>query len=404
MYGSQPGMHGRAGLQVGDIFRAHGDDVLRRFPLSVRQRRVLRDVRRCRTAEMGGHVDVCADCGHRQPSYNSCRNRHCPTCAAIPQARWIEQRRERVLPVHHFHVVFTLPAQFREFLSGNDKLIYKIMFEAASETLLTLGEQRFGAQLGITAVLHTWTRDLRVHPHVHCVVTGGGLTRGARPRWVASRHKYLFPVAVMRALFRGKVVARLDKARKSGCMALPFDLRDEGNWLDFLQRLRCRKWVVYCKAPFGGAEQVFEYLGRYTHRVAISSARLRSVTQDEVVFRTRGDHVARMAPVEFIRRFLLHTLPPGFRKIRHYGLLSPSGVAHRLPLAMALLPNRRKPKAQDACPSAQAIEAEARRCPVCRTGRLYRELTAPTDAITARFAIHWGPRASPARSAGWDTS
>ena len=377
MHGHGPiaGAGGRAGLQVADIFRDHGDTFARRFRISERQARVLRDIQACRTAAMGGHLDVCNHCGHTQPAYNSCRNRHCPTCQAVLQAEWIDQRRARVLPTHHFHVVFTVPGQLRQLLPANDRLLYDTLFDAAAATLLELGQGRFeGAQLGITAVLHTWTRDLRLHPHVHCVVTGGGLTREPNPRWVAARPRFLFPIAVMRALFRGKFLAALENARRAGRLRLPDALVDDNGWLGLLQRLRQTKWVVYAKRPFGDAERVFAYLGRYTHRVAISGARLKAVSDTEIVFRTRGDDVARLHPHEFIRRFLLHVLPRQFRKIRHFGLLSPGGVKHRLPLARSLLDATQAASAWVPAPAADDIRAQARRCPVCEVGLLFRLL------------------------------
>ncbi len=381
---------GRGGLQVADVFRDHGELVARRLALTDAQRRVLRDVRRCRTAALGGHVDVCDRCGHSQPSYNSCRNRHCPTCQASQQARWIQQRQARVLPVHHFHVVFTLPAELRRFVPANRRLLYKLLFDASAQTLLTLGEDRLGGQLGVTSVLHTWTRDLQLHPHVHCVVTGGGLTREETPRWIASRPEFLFPLGVLRSVFRGKMLDGLDRACRAGTLRIPPELRSEVGWADLLSRLHRKKWVVYCKRPFGGPRQVFEYLGRYTHRVAISSARLKAVSDEVVVFRTRGDKVARLHPYEFIRRFLLHTLPPRFRKIRHYGLLSPAGVRGRLPIAEALLPApARDPEhagaeEADEPDSRAAIEAEARRCPLCADGRLFREAVRRLPTAAAR--------------------
>ena len=298
---------------------------------------VLRDVARCRTAAMGGHLQVCLDCDHRRPAYNSCRNRHCPTCQSSRQRDWIAQRQARVLPTHHFHVVFTLPSELRVLARFDPVNVYEALFAAASRTLLQLGEQRLGGQLGITMVLHTWTRDLRLHPHVHCVVTGGALGRGEVPRWQSARRRFLFPVRVMGELFRGKLMARLQRLRKAGRLRLPPELVEDGAWRKFRRELFVKRWVVYAKRPFGGPKQVFAYLGRYTHRVAISSARLKRFDGERVVFRTRGDRVADLSVDEFLRRFLLHVLPRGFRKIRHYGLLSPTGTVHRLELARRCL-------------------------------------------------------------------
>jgi hypothetical protein len=364
------GPRARPALQVADIFRDHGPDVAQQYPLTPDQRRVLRDVQACRTAALGGHLDLCLHCGFSRPAYNSCRNRHCPTCQSVQQAAWIDARSDKVLPTHHFHVVFTLPSQFRRLLRDNARVIFDLLFRAASRTLLTLGEDRLGGQLGITMVLHTWTRDLRLHPHVHCVVTGGALARGAEPTWTASRPTFLFPIAVMRKLYRGALLASLDHARRVGKLILPEDLLPEHCWEAFVLHLRRTKWVVYSKRPFGGARQVFEYLGRYTHRVAISSSRLKRVGPDEVVFRTKGDQTATLHPHDFIRRFLQHTLPRRFRKIRHYGLLSPSGARHRLELARASLGTMSTPEPPE--PTADDILEEARRCPACDVGRLFR--------------------------------
>lgn len=365
----------RRGPQLADVFRQYGDRVVYDYDLTPARLRVLRDLMRCRTAALGGHMDVCDHCGHSQPAYNSCRNRHCPTCQAPEQAAWIEARRERVLPVHHFHVVFTLPGQLRRLVEGNSRILYELLFSAASDTLFQLGEVRLGGQLGLTAVLHTWTRDLRVHPHVHCIVTGGALSRGSDPRWTMARPRFLFPIGVMRALFRGKFLARLDHARRRGALRLQDDLIDDNGWDAFLTHLHRIKWVVYCKRPFGGAQQVFTYLGQYTHRVAISSTRLMDVSPDAVVFRTRGEHVARLPPETFILRFLQHVLPHGFRKIRHYGLLAPSSVGDRLEIARGLLEAETPsaPPGARSTRSPEEIRAESRRCPVCGVGTLFRE-------------------------------
>lgn len=296
----------------------------------------------CRTEALGGHVDVCPDCGHEtRPSYNSCRNRHCPKCQALDQARWLEARKERILPVGYFHVVFTLPSEIKPLALRNRRLVYDLLFSAASQTLLELGRdpKRLGALLGITAVLHTWTRDLRFHPHLHCVVTGGGLSLDGE-RWVDSGGRYLFPVKVISALFRGKFIALLKKAHRRGSL----DLGPERNLCPdvpaLCRALHKKPWVVYAKRPFAGPEQVFAYLGRYTHRVAISNHRLLQLTDEAVTFATRDGKSASLHPDEFIRRFLLHVLPKGFGKIRHYGLLASSNVKSKLPMARRALQPR----------------------------------------------------------------
>ena len=345
---------------MADIFRRHGAACAEAHPLSARQRKVLSAMMRCRTAALGGHVDTCTHCGQKRISYNSCRDRHCPTCQYADQERWIRERQSRVLNTHYFHVVFTLPEQLRAVALANPKVVYDALFAAGSETLLVLGRQRFDATLGITAVLHTWTRAMLLHPHIHCVVTGGGLTRDGR-RWARARRNFLFPVAVMRKLFRGKLLAALDRAHKAGRLV-------SDDWSRVKRSLHRKTWVVYAKRPFGGPEHVFRYLGRYTHRVAISSSRLLDVRDDAVTFRTRGTDTVTIAPAEFIRRFLLHVLPAGFRKIRHYGLASPSGVAKLLPVAARLLGE--VPPAP--IPSHEPITLDNEVCSLCRIGRFER--------------------------------
>jgi len=314
--------------------------------LSTAQRKALRALATCRTSVLGGRVEVCTRCGDEKVIYNSCRNRHCPACQSLAQAKWMDGRLARLLPTDYFHVVFTVPdALLGALAMSNREVFFDALFAAGSQTLLELGEdpKRLGAQLGLTAVLHTWTRDLRFHPHLHCIVTGGGLTRGGEPRWKASKRDYLFPVRVLSALFRGKLTAALEAALLAG----ELDLRgvdgfgggvpDDLAWKRLKRKLYSIKWVSYAKPPFAGAESVYQYLGRYTHRVGISNHRLVGATEDAVTFRTRGDATATMHPHEFLRRFLQHVLPSGFVKLRHYGLLAPGNVNTKLVIARALL-------------------------------------------------------------------
>lgn len=299
---------------------------------------MLAAVSSCRTAALGGHLDVCTHCGAIRPVYNSCRDRHCPCCQAWAQDDWIEARNERVLPCGHFHAVFTLPSELRPIALRNPRLVYDLLFAAASETLLALGRHKLGARIGATLVLHTWTREMLYHPHVHCIVTGGGLSLDG-PRWVASQPRFLFPVGAMRKLFRAIVRRGLRRAFDRGELDLGGTCATWASPRAFrglLRSLYAKRWVVYCKAPLATPEHLFRYLGRYTHRVAISDHRLVSVAHDRVVFRTRGKAVAAVTPHEFIRRFLLHVLPRRFHKIRHVGLYAPSRLltdlvtAHRL--------------------------------------------------------------------------
>lgn len=332
----------RPSLEVADIVRAHGEAFVRTHALTPDQLAVLRAIARCRTAELGGHVDVCTQCGHVEgPSYNSCRNRHCPKCQSLAQFRWVEARMERMLPTHSFHVVFTLPRELRRLALANREALFNLLFACAADTLIELGRdgRRLGGDVGVTSVLHTWTRDLRFHPHVHCIVPGGGLSRDGQ-RWIAARRDYLFPVRVMGQLFRGKMLDALRRARDHGKLRFvgpAASLADPERFDALCRKLSHKRWVVYCKPPFGDQDQVFRYLGRYTHRVGLSNRRLVSLDERGVTFRTRGEQRVTLAPGEFLRRFVLHVLPKGFVKIRHHGLFAPSHVGTKLAAARALL-------------------------------------------------------------------
>jgi hypothetical protein len=297
---------------------------------------VLSDIERCRTAALGGHLDVCRSCGHEHPAYNSCRNRHCPKCQALRQEQWIAARGERLLPVRHFHVVFTLPAELRALAKALPRAVLDALFAAASATLLDLSASRLAATLGVTMVLHTWTRDLRYHPHVHALVTAGGLAHcGAR--WIRTGHDYLFPVAMMGGVFRGKMMEILHRLRKQGKLAAFDEFLDPEAFDQLMARLAGARWVVYAKKPFRRADHVLQYLGRYTHRVAISNSRISSVTDDAVTFRTKDGNSTTLRPVELVRRFVQHVLPDGFHKIRHFGLYAGTAIAGTLPAARASL-------------------------------------------------------------------
>jgi len=330
----------RPAVEIADIVRLHGAAFRRDRALTPEQHRALHAIERCRTAALGGHLDVCLRCGHNEPSYNSCRDRHCPKCQALGQARWIRARSERLLPVPYFHVVFTLPAQLRAIAKLNRRLVFDLLFETASATLLELGldPKRIGGLLGITAVLHTWTRDLRFHPHLHCIVTGGGWSLSER-RWISGRARFLLPVRVLGALFRGKVLAALRLAHRGGKLRLPDEAgpRDPEAFDQHLATLHEKSWVVYAKRPFGGSEQVVRYLGRYTHRVGISNHRLVSLDDRGVTFRTKNGKSVSLPPVEFLSRFVKHVLPARFVKIRHYGLLAPAHVRTSLAAARVAL-------------------------------------------------------------------
>ena len=367
-------------MEVADIFRAHGQVYRQRHVLTPDQLKVMRAIEVCRTEVLGGHLDVCDPCGYSQPSYNSCRDRHCPKCQSLVQAQWIEERMERLLPVHYFHVVFTLPSSLRSLCRRNQREMYKLLFAAATKTRLTRGNdpKRLGGQLGITAVLHTWTRELEFHPHLHCIVTGGGLSADGT-RWIAARRKYLFPVKVLSQLFRRLFLDALRRAHEGGDIQL--DGVDEKKLFDALYRT---DWVVYIKPPFGGPEQVFKYLGRYTHRVGISNQRLIAMDERGVTFATKNGRTITLAPEEFIRRFLLHVLPPGFVKIRHYGLWAAGNVTTRLGTARAVLgavaPSPPPSNSTEAAPLGDEETWQVRllrlagidvtHCPRCATGHM----------------------------------
>jgi len=369
-----PARRGRPAFEVADIVRTHGDALTQRMPLSHVQKKALNAIARCRTAELGGHLDVCRACDYTHPAYNSCRNRHCPKCQALPAERWVAARQVRTLPVKHFHVVFTLPSELRALAAYRRKELFNALFAAASRTLQQLGRSRFGATLGITAVLHTWTRDLRFHPHLHCIVTAGGLA-GDKSRWVRSHPSYLFPVRVMGALFRGKMMAALRRLHREDFFA-GFDVFDIPDGFDrLMQRLASTSWVVYSKAPFAGPDHVFRYLGRYTHRVGIANSRLLAVTDHAVTFGTKHGKTVTLACDEFLRRFVQHILPHRFVKIRHFGLHAPANVKTRLATAHRLLSPADASTSHDHADNVSAIPwfellralvgRDVRDCPVC---------------------------------------
>ena len=329
------------------MVRAHLDDYRRARRPSAAQERVLHKIATCRTAALGGHVDACTGCGHARISYNSCRDRHCPKCQGLEREAWLEQRLQRLLPVPYFHVVFTLPAELNALALGNKRVVFGILFKAAASTLrrIAADPKHLGAELGVTAVLHTWGQNLLFHPHLHCVVTGGGLSPDGT-RWVPARERYLLPVKVLGAVFRGKFLAALSRAWKAGELRLARGtarLADPARWSALKHQLYAKDWVVYAKPPFGGPEHVFRYLGRYTHRVAISNWRITRFDEGRVTFTlkdyTDGGRRKSMTldAVEFLRRFLLHVLPKGLVRIRHYGLNAGCNVEKKLAVARAIL-------------------------------------------------------------------
>lgn len=327
---------GRTELDLGAIFRAHGEAFRAQFSPSQQQIRVMRAIERCRTAALGGHLYGCTreGCDFVVPAYNSCRDRHCPKCQGKAQFEWIEARKERLLHSSYFHVVFTLPSELRALAQKNSEAIYGLLLSSAAGTLIDLGrdEKRLGALIGVTAILHTWTRTLAYHPHAHCIVTAGGLAPDGG-RWISIRGDFLFPVKVMGALFRGKFLAGLKKLHETKSL-----VEDAETSFDALINVLYKtSWVVYAKQPFGGPVQVFSYLGRYTHRVGIANSRLRSADDKQITFDTKDAHTITLAPFDFIQRFLQHVLPSGFVKIRHYGLHASVNAKTKLVEAQALL-------------------------------------------------------------------
>jgi len=319
------------GVEVADIFRHHGPEYREVHPLPRQHLRVMRAVEACRTAVLGGHKEKCEDCGHIEISYNSCRNRHCPKCQTLRKEKWIEERGKDLLPVEYFHVVFTLPSELNPLFIMNPKVMYNLLFRSASETLVELADnpKHLGVRIGFMVILHTWGQNLMDHPHVHCVVTGGGLS--SDDRWVSCRKGFFIPVRVMSSLFRGKFLDHLKMSFDSDDLIFPANirhLREPRTFEIFRRRFYHKKWVVYCKPPFAGAEGVLQYLGRYTHRIAISNNRILNLQDGNVSFRWRdysdGDKQKTMtlSAHEFIRRFLLHVLPHRYVRIRHFGLLS----------------------------------------------------------------------------------
>ncbi len=331
----------RPALEVAEVIRQYGDAFVARHGdwLSAGQRQALRDLARCRTAALGGHVQRCLDCGHERIAYNSCRNRHCPKCQALSRARWLQQEAGLLLPVEYFHVVFTLPAPLSALALANPRVLYELLLESAAATLreVAANPKHLGAQLGVLMVLHTWGQNLHHHPHVHCVCTGGGLSCnergqvGASPRWMSCRPGFFLPVRVLSRLFRGKYLALLQQKVAGGELRWPdrlAALADSKALTAWLTSLYAQDWVVYAKRPFGGPEQVLKYLARYTHRVAISNSRLLDLEDGQVTFRYKDYADAQrhktmtLSADEFLRRFVQHVLPKGFMKVRHYGLLA----------------------------------------------------------------------------------
>jgi len=329
----------KAAIEVADIFRQYGAEFRQQYKLSSAQLKAMQAVERCRTARLGGHVDACQQCGTVLVSYNSCRNRHCPKCQAIARERWLQARKEELLPVTYFHVVFTLPHILNPVIQCNEALGYDLLFKAAAQSMKELCEDKkyLGATPGMMTLLHTWGQNLMYHPHIHCIIPAGGLTKDGC--WKQGRDGFFLPVKVVSRLFRGKFLSLLRQYYAKGKLKFYGNATSLSEALIFkalMGKLYAQEWVVYAKKPFGGPEQVLSYLGRYTHRVAIANHRLIKVENDDVYFRWKDyrqqgqQKVMRLETKEFIRRFLMHILPPGFCKIRYFGFLATRGRKERL--------------------------------------------------------------------------
>ena len=369
----------RPTLEVADIFRDHGAAWRKANAghVSLGQLKVMSAIESCRTAALGGHVARCENCSHTIIAYNSCRNRHCPKCQGAAAREWLAEREAELLPVPYYHVVFTLPAQIADIAYQNKAVIYDLLFKASSQTMLTIAAdpKRLGARIGVLSVLHTWGSALTHHPHVHMIVPGGGISRDGS-KWVACRPRYLLPVPVLSQLFRRLFLEKLVAAHRTG--ELQFfgnhaPLTDRQAFAAFLAPLRNSKWVVYCKHPFGGPKQVLRYLARYTHRVAISNRRLVAYDDKGVTFkwkdyRAEGHERYKLMTLtnhEFIRRFLIHVLPGGFHRIRHYGLFANGSRADNIARARELLAVPTPKTDRAAASNASEPSALAHPCPCC---------------------------------------
>ena len=368
--------HGRAAGQnkgrpeLADIFRQYGESYAKTHRLSVAQQKVMRAVETCRTAELGGHLKRCERCGFEHPTYNSCRNRHCPKCQSLAKIQWLQKQTAELLPVGYFHLVFTLPHRLNGLILAHKKILLSLLFKAVSETLLEFGRRRFGGTVGILTVLHTWDQTLKDHFHLHCLVPAGALSLD-QSCWIKARRNFLFPVKALSMVFRGKFLDLLKQAGAKGSIEITSER---------LKALRNKSWIVYAKKPFGSSQTVLDYLGRYTHRVALSNDRILKVDSGEVILSYRdrkdGDRKKSMTldAQEFIRRFLLHVLPDGFMRIRHFGFLANRSKKHLLPQCRKLLglspalPEIPKRSAQVLLRELTGFDLS--RCPSCKLGTM----------------------------------
>lgn len=387
-------------LEMADVCREFGPGYLKAFGdvSGAEQRRVIKDIILCRTQALGGHALKCNRCGHSVISYNSCRNRHCPKCQAKARADWLEARAKDLLDVSYFHVVFTIPDKLGPLALQNKRKMYGILFRATSETLLTLAkdQKHLGAEIGFMAVLHTWGQKLQHHPHIHCVIPGGGISLDGK-RWVSSRKSFIFPVRVISRLFKRKFLSYLNSAYRKRSLSLcgkQKKLEQPSQWRSFVRSIDQTDWNVYAKPPFNRPKMVLKYLARYTHRVAITNQRLIAMEEGKVVFRwkdRRQEHRYRtlsLHGVEFLRRFLQHVLPKGFMHIRHFGFLSNRVRRSKLALCRRMLKATSTDHAPQRDKESEGLEKN-HICPLCKSGQMERDRIVSPDQGSAKKAIHF---------------
>lgn len=382
-------------IEIADIFREYGSAFREQFHLPAHYTKVMNLISCCRTSALGGHLEKCDNCGYKRNAYNSCRNRHCPKCQYTAKEKWLRKRKSELLPVAYYHIVFTIPDLLNRITLVNKRVMYSLLFKAASETLLTLGKdpKHLGAEIGVIAVLHTWGQNLMDHPHLHCIVTGGGLLK-KEEKWVESKKSkykvFFIHINVISDLFKKKFLYYFKKAYRNKELKFAGKIEELGLPKPFqilLNELYEKKWITYCKPPFGGAEQVLEYLGRYTHRVAISNSRIKRIENGKIIFAWKDyreeNKIKEMAlsPVEFIRRFTLHILPEGFYKIRYYGILSSRKKKRNLDRCRELLEQEKCDRTAKSATTFSSdsngktedrkdvdLEVNWKVCPVCKQG------------------------------------
>jgi Putative transposase/Transposase zinc-binding domain len=371
--------------ELADIFRQHGERFEQTHRVSAAEHNVIRAVTVCRTEKLGGHLYRCDACDFERPVYNSCRNRHCPKCQSLAKARWLEKQTAELLPVGYFHLVFTLPHEFNGLILANKRIVLALLFKAVSETLIEFGRSRLGGTLGIIAVLHTWDQTLKDHFHLHCLLPAGALSLD-QSRWIAARNNFLFPITALSRVFRGKFLDLLGQARQRGKIAV---LHSD------IKAPRQKNWVVYAKKPFGSPQTVLDYLGRYTHRVALSNERILRIENDQVTlsYRDRKDgdrkKTVTLGAHEFIRRFLLHVLPDGFMRIRHFGFLANRAKKNALAQCRKLfdcelaLPQSSNLSTKDLLLKLTGIDLS--RCPCCHRGTMINVSNLPPSVRQPRW-------------------